>query len=876
MSLSVAPVRVDGSQYSVVAYPKNPLPSCAKEKYDLCGDAETGPTCCPAGSYCEPKSPYVFQCSTPPPKCVLQEAGYELVSQASHDVPVLVNAKNNNVRHKPRFSSLTQQAASRFSVSLTFSCDWTAWRAADFSSMSRLPPQASSELALPSRSFGRELSSTSRRRARPDLRLDLLQSSTLDARLPRSLFRLLWVVIVAIHATCTAYPLCIASLYVLLPTKAPTLLSAIELYSLSVDSRSYPAIACAYVAIAIVHAVQLGRILALSLSHRQLLFVSPTQASTKSWTARLQGLLRRRWATRRSRKIAVLPRASERVSSVRLSSSQIINYSLTALNSAKALASASDATDRNFDTAFVVRELVETGFLSFQLYTSSFRVARVWMNNLLVTLLVLNCWTMPLAQRLFHVAVARARLLALVVNLSLDLCMYVVIPVLLFKPYFDDYDPAVRDMPLRLWYTDRWLVRMISEWPVLFVSSTWDGVSKAFVVVRIARSLENIPKLVPTTSTAATAATATATPATAVSPAAPPRPSNRWSLLHQQWGELQSTQSLRRRLQMLFERSGRVLLALWGLVVLGLHLHAASFEDARDCVVPVRPWIATRAACSLVQLNCRAHPSLTGAASDFDRALATVDCRWVAYLIIRHCPRVEITPRVQELPNLMGLKIYNSTLARWDADAALTQQHHPNALFVFLVATNMTQLPPALYDPAFPRKLGDIEVVHSNLSTLPLEIVERWPENLFLAFEGVQFSVVPAALPRLRPYFLSLAMAPVREIPAELFESDVLNSVVLNGCPIDALPAQVAPVPRLIRLYLDATNVSDLPSWVELKPELAIRASGTPLCERTETDLDPADPHDLELQRYVRCAPLPGDPFDLYFFPVAQEPLYNP
>ncbi|KAJ0401537.1 hypothetical protein ATCC90586_003556 [Pythium insidiosum] len=834
MSLSVAPVRVDGSQYSVVAYPKNPLPSCTKEKYDLCGDAETGPTCCPAGSYCEPKSPYVFQCSTPPPKCVLQEAGYELVSQASHDVPV-VNADaccEECFKHK-------------HCVAYTFFVDSVS------SSLCRLVAMGDAQ-----------------RRPNP-----FAVTGRLNAK-HMSHFRLLWVVIVAIHATCTAYPLCIASLYVLLPTKAPTLLSAIELYSLSVDSRSYPAIACAYVAIAIVHAVQLARILALSLSHRQLLFVSPTQASTKSWTARLQGLLRRRWATRRPRKIAVLPRASERVSSVRLSSSQIINYSLTALSSAKALASASDATDRNFDTAFVVRELVETGFLSFQLYTSSFRVARVWMNNLLVTLLVLNCWTMPLAQRLFHVAVARARLLALVVNLSLDLCMYVVIPVLLFKPYFDDYDPAVRDMPLRLWYTDRWLVRMISEWPVLFVSSGWDGVSKAFVVVRIARSLENIPKLVPTASKAATAVTAT--PATAVSPAAPPRPSNRWSLLHQQWGELQSTQSLRRRLQMLFERSGRVLLALWGLVVLGLHLHAASFEDARDCVVPVRPWIATRAACSLVQLNCRAHPSLTGAASDFDRALATVDCRWVAYLIIRHCPRVEITPRVQELPNLMGLKIYNSTLARWDADAALTQQHHPNALFVFLVATNMTQLPPALYDPAFPRQLGDIEVVHSNLSTLPLEIVERWPENLFLAFEGVQFSVVPAALPRLRPYFLSLAMAPVREIPAELFESDVLNSVVLNGCPIDALPAQVAPVPRLIRLYLDATNVSDLPSWVELKPELAIRASGTPLCKRTETDLDPADPHDLELQRYVRCAPLPGDPFDLYFFPVAQEPLYNP
>ncbi|GLE00719.1 hypothetical protein PINS_up009507 [Pythium insidiosum] len=723
----------------------------------------------------------------------------------------------------------------------------------------------------------------SRRQARPDLRLDVSLSAALDARLPQPLYRLLWVVIVLVHLMCTAYPLCIASLYLLLPIKAPTLLSAIELYSLSVDSRSYPAIASAYIAAALVHATRLAHILVLSARHRRLLFSSPTQhQAPQSWATRLREFIRRRWRKTWNRRIAVRPRTpslsartSERVRSTRLSGSQIINYSLTALNSARALASASDATDRNFDTAFVVRELVETGFLSFQLYTSSFRVASVWMNNVLVTLLVLNCWTMPLAQRLFHFALARARLLALVVNLALDLCMYVVIPALLFKPYLDDYDPQIRDMPLRLWYTDRWLVRMISEWPVLFVSSGWDGVSKAFVVVRIARSLENIPKLVPVQTTTTTAPSTSHV--TGIAPTwATPRPRERWTLLQQQWGELQRTRSCRRRLQAVVDLSGRVLLVLWGLVVLVLHLHAASFTVARDCVIPVRPWLATRGACSLVQLNCRSHPSLTGAARDFENALAAVDGRWVAYLIIRHCPHVEITSRVQELHNLMGLKIFNSTLVRWDRDAALTQPHHPNALFVFLVATNMTELPPALYDPAFPQNLGDIEIVHSNLSTLPLEIAAHWPEKLFLVLEGVQFSTVPVALPQLKPYFVSLATTPVTEIPPKLLENDVLNSVVLSGCPINELPASLALVPGLIRLFLDATNVSDLPSWVELSSGLNIQASGTPLCHRLETAFDHSNTRKKDLRDHVRCGPPPDDPFDLYFFPIKQEPIYNP
>ncbi|KAJ0390920.1 hypothetical protein P43SY_010811 [Pythium insidiosum] len=116
--------------------------------------------------------------------------------------------------------------------------------------------------------------------------------------------------------------------------------------------------------------------------------------------------------------------------------------------------------DRNYDTINAFREVIETTFLTHQAYRASYLVARPWINNTLVTLLVLNL---------------------------LDVVYYIVVPTVLFLPYYADFDVRWYGFGPDLWFSTRWLVRAITEWQMLFVTSAWDAVSKLVIALSISR-----------------------------------------------------------------------------------------------------------------------------------------------------------------------------------------------------------------------------------------------------------------------------------------------------------------------------------------------------------------------------------------------------
>lgn len=65
----------------------------------------------------------------------------------------------------------------------------------------------------------------------------------------------------------------------------------------------------------------------------------------------------------------------------------------------------------------------------------------------------------------------------------------------------------------------------------------------------------------------------------------------------------------------------------------------------------------------------------------------------LVHVVIRHCLHVEMSSRLQAFPILIGLKIYNSTLVNWGAEAALARSYHRKIAFLFMVNVNMTHLP---------------------------------------------------------------------------------------------------------------------------------------------------------------------------------------
>ncbi|GLE00703.1 hypothetical protein PINS_up009491 [Pythium insidiosum] len=640
------------------------------------------------------------------------------------------------------------------------------------------------------------------------------------------------------------------------------LLSNMELYSVAVNQRYFALIGWLYLVLAGLHAYSLASIARLSVRHRRCLLSTPVQrhATIRSISNHYQ----QQFSTRLLQALPSVPADSAVVTAW----TRVRSY-------VRPLVSAFDVTDHNYGVVYILRELVQNAIQTHQAYRSSYLVARQWMNNMIVVLLVLNAWATPLIQfTTLQTSVARSRLLCLACNLALDVTSYVVFPIALFLPYYADFNPVLKSFDLRFWYTDKWLIQMINEWQMLFVTSFWDGVFKLLIAFNVVRALQTAPKLI-------------ASRAVIIQPTHGPVLQRKAtadvglssiSIAPRQLESSTRSVVVTSRV----ERVGRYVLALSGAFVLAVHLHAASHARNTRCLVQVRPWFARQAACSLLEINCAVTRRL-GDAADFEDALRSSDARWVSYLIVRHCAHVEITPLFQSLHHLVGLKLFNATLARWDVDAALSRQHHARMLFVFLVQVNMTALPRGLYGQDMPPLLLDIEISRTNLTELPSELGTRWPRGLFLVLEEFQFAGFPSVLLELKPQYLSLALNGFTALPPAFWENDQLYFFNMNGNPISTITSAAAlrVTPPLPWWSLVKTNVSRLPDWYHLDQTQTLLAGGTPLCHQllVVAQANPTSSNESSEQRrlldVVNCS-LPPRDVQLHHYPIDKELVYNP
>lgn len=192
-----------------------------------------------------------------------------------------------------------------------------------------------------------------------------------------------------------------------------------------------------------------------------------------------------------------------------------------------------------------------------------------------------------------------------------------------------------------------------------------------------------------------------------------------------------------------------VVLMIWGLAVLIIHFQASARTKLSGCALLVNPWFASKSACALMYIRCQ-NELINGTMSHLDELMGRMDEKSLVHIVIRHCSNVEIPARIKTFPRLVGMKIYNSTLSAWDSDAALTNLHHPNLVFFFLVDVNMTCNPDGLLAEDFPQQLQDIEISGSNLTQLPEKLDQRWSTSGILVIELCSFQAFPNVLSRLK------------------------------------------------------------------------------------------------------------------------------
>lgn len=487
-----------------------------------------------------------------------------------------------------------------------------------------------------------------------------------------------------------------------------------------------------------------------------------------------------------------------------------------------------------FHARFLFREVIEYISQTVQVYKSSILIAKLWINNLYVGLMVANCWSTPILQRAFARTPAIERLLCLVSDLLLDMTASMVIPLIIFAPYARSFDFETFNFALENLYDDLWFANMVLENKQIFALSQLDFIFKIIPHLSIYSCLGSINVLVkpaPTrnisqskidcdTSTKSVGSTRDVfnqesnLPAMSEKRQHPPPlkpPGNKLG----RWGMIVS----------------HVGLFLWGLAILTLHLLATKSSQSLHvsaCKQPIRPWFATKYSCAVLNFNCYRNGS-TGVSED---ALDFLQEESLVALVFSHCPALTIPKSIRKFRNLLGIDIFNSTIVEWNEDAAITSADHPELAYIIFVRVNMTQLPAGVLQP-LPGTATDFEISISNLTFLPDDLHTKWHPMALFYVEHTLIDEFPSTLQYLSVDDLSLVGNRIQEI-SEFPSEDCPNFVALSltNNPLTRLPDNLGDTSGLGFLSIDDTQIRTLPAWLDKvkKSATTIHASNTPFC----------------------------------------------
>ncbi|GAB9466427.1 hypothetical protein Gpo141_00003803 [Globisporangium polare] len=627
-----------------------------------------------------------------------------------------------------------------------------------------------------------------------------------------------WLAVIAIHCCCGVFLGYVGGLYLYLLDSE--VIFDMAIYSVTINTAYFPTVATMYFALASIHGLLVLFILVRSIQARRLVFRKPRREREVAPSISRRAPQKMPSQDSKNKVDPAAGKAAWKTLSRRLSS-----WMRSFLTAGRAFFAACDIRHQNYSVIFLARELLLTSLQTYQAYRLSCLVPRRWMNNAMVGALVLNCWATPLLQYRFRKNVGHVRLGGALVNMVLDMVSYIGMPVALFWPYAGQFYTDRKQFDRIYYYSDVWLIEAINEAQMIFVSSLYDAISKCLIALSVARGLYSITKLIcvadPVKPTQVVSTRGGGKPDVAtVSPVTlRVLSSMTLSLRPATW---------RARV----EKFGHRLLFLWGICLLITHLQASSLPSHVQCRLPIRPWFDAQPGCSLLEFNC-AEERATGTASEIDLLLQVFNPDRVEYLMIRHCPLLIFPKRIQTLHELLGLKVFNSTIQEWGEDAAVTSTHHPELRFVFLVDVKMREFPIGLQHADFPKTLRDIEFSRTNVTVIPDTLDTIWPTGMYIAFEECQLQEFPSVVLRVQPSDLALALNNFSSLPPEVFQGFPLRVFSVAGSPLHSLPSTLSEPPQIMWYGLIQTEISELPVWMDdaFLASTFIVASKTPLCD---------------------------------------------
>uniref|UniRef100_K3XB46 Leucine-rich repeat-containing N-terminal plant-type domain-containing protein n=1 Tax=Globisporangium ultimum (strain ATCC 200006 / CBS 805.95 / DAOM BR144) TaxID=431595 RepID=K3XB46_GLOUD len=338
------------------------------------------------------------------------------------------------------------------------------------------------------------------------------------------------------------------------------------------------------------------------------------------------------------------------------------------------------------------------------------------------------------------------------IDITLNICYSILLPLVIFIPYMQQYEPEQYSFDLSLIYGDVSFGNLILENQSIFALSLLEcgktsEQAKSRELLR-ARSLQK-------------------------------RSSRKLGA--------EATVRTYCNLQLTAYKCVQYFFVFVGAVILVVHIVAVqprSGAASSGCKDTRYPWFTSKYSCAIYEFNCYRQESVTPEETTLD----FLNEGTLTVLLLTHCPALVVPKSVQNFPNLLGMEIYNSTIVEWSKEAALSPAIHQKMVFFVLSLVNMTGLPDGIVQP-LPEKLQDIEITTTNLTSLPDNLHETWYAMSVLYLEYSQFQVFPETLYKMEGLSdFSMIGNQLEHVPDLLSLKSELFFLALSHNPLKSLP----------------------------------------------------------------------------------------
>lgn len=275
-----------------------------------------------------------------------------------------------------------------------------------------------------------------------------------------------------------------------------------------------------------------------------------------------------------------------------------------------------------FYEVFAVREAIEVISQTYQANRCTNLIPRPWINNFVIVLLVLNCWSTLLIKHILYRKPAWERLFCLVTDSVLDIVSSYLIPFAIFLPYCFAFDFTIYSFPYDLVFDALWYSRLVTEMHMVLTLSLLDLLSKSFNYFSILKTILTITSLLDRKHSSIAVQTAQVKDM-----------------------KLSTSQRTRKmvRAQHFLHKCIDTLIFFWGIAIIVIYGRAVfkGNQPLSGCIYTTTPWFSSLYPCSLFNFNCVKNGIVSPNGSELDPIYpGTLSFLFIPTALRFKCPRV--------------------------------------------------------------------------------------------------------------------------------------------------------------------------------------------------------------------------------------------